>query len=159
VQCRNCGGPVEAARVELGYDYCLEPECQQRCVKRVQLAAVAVNKAADYYTRAEEVLPAHAPLTPTPASSDVDSDSDGPPPRRLSRTRVAPRPKSTLERLREQEVELDAALERSYQRFCRGEITAKELDRERDQLIRVFDERVMAENIRYRSMRRGRSGR
>ena len=41
-----------------------------------------------------------------------------------------------------------------YDRFCRGEITAKDLDSERRGLIRAFNNRVMSENIRYRSMLR-----
>jgi hypothetical protein len=57
LECRNCGDVVDPRRVELGYDYCLKEECQQRCLKRVELAAVGVNKAADYYMKAEEVLP------------------------------------------------------------------------------------------------------
>ena len=55
LQCRNCGDVVDPQRVELGYDYCLKQECQQRCMKRVRLAAIGVNKAADYYARAEEM--------------------------------------------------------------------------------------------------------
>jgi len=52
---------VDPRRVELGYDYCMKEVCQQRCIERVQLAAVGVNKAADYYMKAEEVLPPRPP--------------------------------------------------------------------------------------------------
>jgi hypothetical protein len=64
---------------------------------------------------------------------------------------------TTLERLGRLEAELDAALDRSYQRFAAGELTARELDRERDSLIRAFNQQVMAENIRYRSLLRRRA--
>src|SRR5436190_1496857 len=57
VKCRNCGDEVDPRRVELGYDYCTRPECQERLAKRVELARVTVNKAADQYVRAEEVVP------------------------------------------------------------------------------------------------------
>jgi hypothetical protein len=154
LECRNCGGPVELERVDLGYDYCLNQECQERCLKPVRLAAVGVNKAADYYMRADEVLPPPGP----PPSAPADGDTGDSRPHRLPGAAPARRAKSTLERLQEQEAELDTALERSYQRFCRGEVTAAEMDRERDQLIRAFNQRVMGENIRYRSMLRGRSG-
>lgn len=54
------------------------------------------------------------------------------------------------------EAELDRRLEESYQRFSRSEITADEMAKERDGLIRAFNRRVMAENTRYRSMLRQR---
>jgi hypothetical protein len=142
--------------VELGYDYCLKDECQQRCLKRVLLAAVGVNKAADYYSRAEEVV---SPRPPTTTTASIDDDelpqAQGRMPPRATQKRR--RPKTTLERLRAQEVELDEALRRSYERFCQGEITAREMDRERDQMVGSFDQQVMSENIRYRSMLRKRS--
>jgi hypothetical protein len=142
--------------VELGYDYCLKDECQQRCLKRVLLAAVAVNKAADYYSRAEDVVPPRLPPTTT-ASIDAEEF----PQRQARKSRSAggrrKRPPTGLERLRAQEVELDEALRRCYERFCQGEITAREMDRERDQLVGSFNQQVMSENIRYRSMLRKRS--
>jgi hypothetical protein len=64
--------------------------------------------------------------------------------------------KGHLGKLRMVEAELDRRLEESYQRFSRSEITAHEMARERDRLIRAFNRRVMAENIRYRSMLRRR---
>jgi hypothetical protein len=156
LQCRNCGDLVDPRRVELGYDYCLKQECQQRCMKRVLLAAVGVNKAADYYSKAEEVVPPRLSST-TPVS--IDADEIPQVRRRVSRPTngARERPKTTLERLREQEMKLDEALRRSYERFCQGEITAREMDRERDQLVRSFNRLVMSENIRYRSMLRPRS--
>src|SRR5262245_41688227 len=57
MKCKNCGEPVDPRRVELGYDYCTRAECQEACVDRVELAAVAVNKASDQYVRAEDVVP------------------------------------------------------------------------------------------------------
>jgi hypothetical protein len=161
LQCRNCGDLVDPRRVELGYDYCLTEECQQRCLKRVLLAAVGVNKAADYYSKADEVVPPRRSTTTKPTTTTLSIDADELPQVRQRIARPAnkerKRPKSTLERLREQEVELDEALDRSYQRFGRGEITARELDRERDQLVRSFNQRVMSENVRYRSMLRRRT--
>jgi len=155
LQCRSCGDLVDARRVELGYDYCLKEECQRRCLKPVQLTSVAVNKAADYYDRADDEGQPRPPAT-------IVIDADELPGATSRTSRPGPvsqketRPKTTFERLREQEVKLDEALGRSYQRFCAGEITAREMDRECDQLIASFNQRVMAENIRYRSMlRRG----
>jgi hypothetical protein len=144
--------------VELGYDYCLKEECQQRCVRRVELAAIHVNKAADYYQRADEVLPAHqsvpASVVIDDAAPDDDSSASAAKPRRAPR--APSRPKSTLERLQALEAALDDALEQAFARFSRGEITAKEMDSERDQLIAAFNQQVRSENIRYRSMLRRR---
>ena len=49
---------------------------------------------------------------------------------------------------------LDQALEDSYDRFCRGEITVRAMNVERNRSIRAFNALVRAENIRYRSMLR-----
>jgi len=169
LQCRNCGGVVDTRRVELGYDYCLKDECQQRCLRRVQLAAVGVNKAADYYMKAEEVLPPRPPAATHVADDEVDEAGGlmpvapglqtsglGAAGRKRARpaTEARQRPRTTLERLREQERQLDEALARSYERFRQGEITAKEMHYERDQLVGAFNRQVMAENIRYRSLLR-----
>ena len=138
--------------MDLGFDYCLKEECQRRCLRPVQLASVGVNKAADYIMKAEEVV---RPLVPVGPASIDDGEGSGPRTRAASSTAAArPRTKSTLERLREYEGLLDAALARIYDRFCRGEITAKDMDSERRGLIRAFNNRVMSENIRYRSMLR-----
>jgi hypothetical protein len=155
MNCKNCGDPVDPQRVALGYDYCLADECQQKCVKRVLMAAVGVNKAADHYVRAEEVVPPPTPPT-TPSSGD---DGDGALPdlrARPSRPAVEPRVKSTLQRLREREAELDDGLRRGYERFCRGESTAREMDAENDRLVGAFNQLVLQENIRYRSLLRKR---
>jgi hypothetical protein len=139
--------------VELGYDYCLKEECQQQCLQPVRLAAVGVNKAADYYYRADEVLPPPPPTT-APAGEDDIAEVDSNRPRPASGRE--PRPKTTLERLQEQQAALDRALAQSYERFGRGEITATEMDDERNRLIEAFNRQVKSENIRYRSMlRRG----
>jgi hypothetical protein len=161
LKCRNCGDPVDPRRVELGYDYCLKDECQKRCIEPVRLASIGVNKAADYIMRADELLPPRRPnLAGQEATGHEDDEDDqdddtmivvpARPPTAPTRKR---RP-TTLERLRRLEAELDAAVDRSYQRFAEGELTAKELDRERDSLIRAFNQQVMAENIRYRSLLR-----
>jgi hypothetical protein len=148
----------------LGYDYCLKDECQKRCFEPVRLASIGVNKAADYIMRADELLP---PRPPARTGQKLVEDDDPRParpaqtPKNAKDTKNAESPKNrekrpptTLERLRRLEAELDAALDLSYQRFSVGELTAKELDRERDGLIRAFNQQVMAENIRYRSMLR-----
>jgi hypothetical protein len=165
LKCRNCGDVVDPRRVELGYDYCLKEECQQRCLQRVELAAVGVNKAADYYMRADEVLPPAGPFRPSdgPAAPAAPPAGEEPVPSRPSKPGPSDRPparaKSTLERLREQEARLDEALDRSYQRFRLGEITAREMDVERDRLVEAFNRQVRSENIRYRSfLRRGPHG-
>jgi hypothetical protein len=149
---------VDPRRVELGYDYCVKEECQQRCIQRVQLAAVGVNKAADYYTRADEVLPPPAPATKTSTDPEEPPQVRDRTPRPTPETKERP-PRTTLERLRQEEVRLDEALNRSYERFRLGEITAREMDLERDQLIASFNRHVMSENIRYRSLLRRRSSR
>jgi hypothetical protein len=139
--------------VELGYDYCPKEECQQQCLQWVRLAAVGVNKAADYYQRADEVLPPAPPRVVPPDPDDGVGEET-----RVSRP--APRPDgrlvSTLERLRAQERELDDALARTYERFRDGEITASEMDREHDHLVGAFNRQVRSENIRYRSLLRRR---
>jgi hypothetical protein len=158
LKCRNCGEVVDPRRVELGYDYCLKEECQQRCMQRVELAAVGVNKAADYIIRADEVLPPPPPPPsmglPPPSTESVDppASTTG----RKPRPTVPPpkRAPSALERLREQEAKLAEALDRIYQEFRLGEITAREMDAERDRLVDAFNRRVMSENIRYRSFLR-----
>jgi hypothetical protein len=154
LQCRNCGDVVDPRRVELGYDYCRKEECQKQCLQRVRLAAVGVNKAADYYQRADEVLPP-APPRVVPLDPDDGAGEE----RRVSRParRTDGRLLSTLERLRAQERELDDALARSYERFRHGEITASEMDHERDRLIEAFNRQVRGENIRYRSLLRRRA--
>jgi hypothetical protein len=153
LQCRNCGDVVDPRRVELGYDYCRKEECQRQCLQRVRLAAVGVNKAADYYQRADEVLPPAPPrVVPPPDQDGAGADSRASRPAR----RTDGRPLSTLERLRAQEKALDDALARSYERFRHGEITASEMNHERDHLIESFNGQVRGENIRYRSLVRRR---
>ena len=154
--CRICGDALDPRRVELGYDYCLKQDCQDLCVKGIELASVGVNKAADYYMGADEVA---APRPPKPSGGGPDEPDDEP--------RIAPRDtpptsprgakrRTTLQRLRDAERELDRALERSYERFDHGEITATEMGRECDRLTAAFNRTVRAENIRFRSMLRGR---
>jgi hypothetical protein len=141
--------------VELGYDYCLKVECQQQCLERVQLAAVGVNKAADYYQRADEVLPPAPPRAVPIDAADCAGEESG---EKSGVSRPAQRrdqpPVSTFERLRAQERKLDEALARSYERFRDGEITASEMDREHHQLVEAFNRQVKSENIRYRSLLR-----
>jgi hypothetical protein len=153
LNCRNCGDVVDPARAELGYDYCLKDECQERCLKRVELAAVGVNKAADYYSTADELLPPRLPRSTQAAEDDPPATESQPRRRAPARDKTPP---STLDRLRRLEAKLDRELARKYERFQRGELTARELDRERDDLVAEFNRQVMGENIRYRSMLRPR---
>ncbi len=141
--------------MELGYDYCLDDECQRKCLKPVLLAAVGVNKAAEHYDRAEDLLP--PPSAPTVSTGDDDETADEVAVAAPRPSRPAPAPRrirSTFERLREKELDLDEALREGYDRFCRGEWTAREMDREHDRLVREFNQHVKLENIRYRSMLR-----
>src|SRR5262249_61802533 len=97
MDCTNCGEPVDPRGGELGYDYCTRPECQEACVERVELAAVAVNKASDQYVRADEVVPDGPParwgIDPEPAGEE------GPVPRRPRQAPPARRRSSTTKRL------------------------------------------------------------
>jgi hypothetical protein len=152
MNCRNCGEPVEARRVELGYDYCTRPECQERCVERVELAAVAVNKASDQYVRADEVVPdassARWGIDPEPADG-----AEGP----RRRHRAAPRARrrsTTTTKLQRAAARLDAELARLYERFCNAELTAAEMRSRQNERIRAFNALVRRENIRYRSLLR-----
>jgi hypothetical protein len=144
--------------VELGYDYCLKEECQRRCVEPVKLASIGVNKAADYYTTPDELLPPPPPA-PTPAGPDDDTLETG---HRSHRRRKSPsdtRPMSTIAKLQALEARLDHELGEAYGRFQRGEITARQMDRISDELIAAFNQQIMTENIRFRSMLRPRRNR
>lgn len=159
MQCRNCGDPVDPQRVELGYDYCLKEECQRLCVKPVKLASIGVNKAADYYTTPDELLP-----PPPPAPSPVaPEDGDVAEAEHRSQGRRKPpsdtRPVSTAAKLQALEARLDRQLDEAYERFLHGDITARQMDRERDELIDAFNQQIMTENIRFRSMLRPRRNR
>jgi hypothetical protein len=157
VTCTNCGDVLDPQRAGLGYDYCLKDECQERCIQRVRLAAIGVNKAADYYARAEELL--SPPLVTSGRSSDApDEVEPAPAPSHHPEPEGPRKLKSTLERLRELEAALDAALEATYQRFCQGEMTAVEMNRRRDEMIARFNRVVTGQNIRYRGMLRDRHG-
>jgi hypothetical protein len=149
LECRICGTPVDPRRVELGYDYCTADECQRRCVEQPRLVRVAVNKAADQFVRAEAVLPQGVMAGNRLDEAPIAGASRGG--LRPRRRRVG-----TVEKLRVAEAELDRRLEESYQRFVRSEITAEEMARERDELIRAYNLQVMAENVRYRTMLRQR---
>jgi hypothetical protein len=150
VKCRNCGDPVDPRRVELGYDYCTRPECQERFVRGVELARVTVNKAADQYVRAEEVVPSGPG-----ARWGIDEEDDG-----AGRPRSrAPKPSpvrrlTTEKKLQRASAKLDAALMEVYERFCRSEITHTEMRSEQTALIRAYNDLVRSENIRYRSFLR-----
>jgi hypothetical protein len=149
VKCKNCGEIVDLRRVELGYDYCTRRECQERFVERVELARVTVNKAADQYVQAEEVVPSG----PRPRWGIDEEEEGADRPRRPAPEPPLQRP-STEQRLRRASAELDAALMQVYERFCRSEITHAEMRSEQNTLIRAYNDRVRSENIRYRSFLR-----
>ena len=158
ISCRNCGDPVDPDRVTLGYDYCLKDDCQARCLEPIVMARVGLNKAADQFVRADEVVSTSVTGTrPVPPAEDDDDEpgitatsgrSHRPPPARRRR------PPGAGERLERAGARLDVALEASYDRFARGITTAREMNIERNKLIRAFNGLVRAENIRYRSMLR-----
>ena len=152
MKCKNCGEPVDPRRVELGYEYCTRAECQERCLERVELAAVAVNKASDQYVRADEVVPERPParwgIDPEPADDEAPGRCrlrEAPPVRRRS---------STTKKLERAAARLDAELARLYERFCKGELTAAEMRSRQNERIRAFNALVRRENIRYRSFLR-----
>jgi hypothetical protein len=151
MECKNCGEPVDPRRAELGYDYCTRRECQERCVDRVELAAVAVNKASDQYVRADEVVPegpsARWGIDPEPA----DEEEPARPRREAPRAR---RRSSTTKKLERAAARLDAELARLYERFCNAELTLAEMRSRQNERIRAFNELVRGENIRYRSFLR-----
>lgn len=150
MRCRSCGDVVDPRRVELGYDYCLRERCQQRCLRPVTLAAVGINKAGDYYTTAEELLPPRLPAS-TSAGPEEESAAKH---RTLPHAAAGGRPETTIDRLVRLEAGLDRELAECCERFELGEITAREMDRECDDLIATYNKRIMSENIRYRSMLR-----
>jgi hypothetical protein len=152
--CKGCGEELDPRRVELGYDYCVKSSCQRQHVKRLRLARVGVNKAADQFVRADDVLP-EVPATRYATMAEDESTQGDRPVRTLASPEPTLRP-PTLVRLRAAERRLDAKLERSYERFCAGETTATEMNRERNALIDEFNALVRTENIRYRSLLRRR---
>jgi hypothetical protein len=159
LNCTNCGAELDPRRVELGYDYCTGAECQQRHMRRVTLARVGVNKASDQFVRADSVLPADPPPAPVRPVDDGDEPDDAegaPPPVARRSPRGGGRRPSTAERTRAAEAALDDRLERSYRRFCAGEISAAEMDRQRNALIDAFNARLLTQGVRYRHLLRRR---
>jgi hypothetical protein len=152
LECRFCGTTLDPRRVELGYDYCIADECQRRGVTPPRIVRVAVNKAADQFVRAEDVVPqgeiGRTRIDDAPVVRP--SSGEAPPPRTPRRRR------STFARLQAAEAELDRRLAACAERFERSEITAEEMGRMRDDLIRAYNRLVIGENIRYRSMLRRR---
>lgn len=120
-------------------------------MKRVLLASVGVNKAADHYAAAEDLLPPPTPAAGPVPKEDHDQAIVPRPPRPVE---TGARRAGTLERLQALGRELDAAVARSYERFCGGGITAAEMHAERDRMVRAYNAVVRAENIRYRSLLR-----
>jgi type VI protein secretion system component VasF len=119
-------------------------------VKRVNLAAVAVNKASDQYVKAEEVAPA-GPSVRWGIDPEAANERQSP---RAREPRRARRRASTAQRLQRAASELDAELQRLYERFCDAELTAAEMRAQQNDRIRAFNAAVRRENIRYRSFLR-----
>jgi hypothetical protein len=156
VTCRNCGDVVDPRRVELGYDYCTRPECQELFVRGVELARVTVNKAADQYVRADEVVPSGP--RPRWGIDEEDEEEEGAGRSRPRAPKPAPvRHRTTEQKLQRASEKLDAALIEVYGRFCRSEITHAEMRSEQNALIRAYNDLVRSENIRYRSFLRKRA--
>ena len=116
MKCTNCGEEVDPRRVELGYDYCTRPECQERSVKRVELARVTVNKAADQYVRAEEVVPSG----PRPKWGIDEEDDEAPRPERRVQEPPPARRLSTEKKLHLASQKLDRSEERRVGKECRS---------------------------------------
>jgi hypothetical protein len=150
VRCRSCGELVDPRRVELGYDYCTRDECQERCLQLIEMARVGVNKAADQFVPAAQVHAPHGPSASAGQNDEADVESivgaSARPHLHQERRNTSP-----AERLRRAEARLDAALVDLYELYRHGELTARELDIERNRLIRAFNRLVRAQNIRYRS--------
>ena len=121
-------------------------------MKRVELARVTVNKAADQYVRAEEVVPSG----PRPRWGIDDEDDGADRPERRVQEPPPVRRLSTEKKLQRASLWLDSALTQVYDRFCRSEITYAEMRTEQNALIQAFNDRVRSENIRYRSFLRKR---
>ena len=169
MQCRNCGDVVDPRRVELGYDYCLKQECQQRCLKRRPVGRGGGKQSGGLLHEGRGSAAAATPAPEADQGSEPEAAtwtrgttrpsrgsqcSRGRSPRRYRGRRQ--RRRSGSRRLwngyGSLEAALDAALDLSYERFRRGEITATELHRDHDRLVEAFNRVVMRENIRYRSM-------
>ena len=121
-------------------------------MKRVELARVTVNKAADQYVRAEEVVPSG----PRPKWGIDEEDDEAPRPERRVQEPPPAQRLSTKKKLHLASQKLDAALMQVYERFCRSEITYADMRTEQNALIQAFNDRVRSENIRYRSLLRKR---
>jgi len=132
----------------------MKTRCQWKRLKSLRLARVEVNKAADQFVQADEVLPAGPAARYATMVEDESSQGDRPA-RPLVSREPTPRP-TTISRLRAAKRRLDAKLESSYERFCAGETTASEKNRERNALIDEFNALVRTENIRHRSLLRRR---
>ncbi len=79
-RCVTCGVELHPERAEK-YDYCLDPDCQARNARSLEIASVGVNKASDQYVILDE-------RTTEEMASGRYQD-----PRRASSTSHAPRPR------------------------------------------------------------------
>jgi hypothetical protein len=93
VRCEGCGEELLAERVELGYRYCLRPECQERYRRGPEVTAVGVNKSGESFVVAEpdeirrraqagELAAKNAVVPPTPAAGVPAPRRPHPAPRR-----------------------------------------------------------------------------
>ncbi|MGH9117627.1 MAG: hypothetical protein ACRD0A_07030 [Acidimicrobiales bacterium] len=137
----------------------MKDECQARGLEPIVMARVGVNKAADQFVRADEIRPratAGPRLRDEPTTDDENQPADVATWALGAARRAHPTPRirrspNAAERLHRAEAGLDAARAASYDRFARGVTTAREMNVERNKLIRALNRLVRAENIRYRS--------
>ena len=140
VSCRNCGAAVPRERVEAGYDYCTRRECVAVCLRRPDIVAVGVNKAADQYVRRAHLdLPTVCPSTVVPGGQDYPPFA----PRR-------PEPRPPLDALSDagRIARLEGELDRQLAQLDPDDRA------ERLRLVNAFNAKLRAFNIRYRTLAR-----
>jgi hypothetical protein len=133
LNCKNCGARFSDERAELGYDYCSRAECVEACFERLDVIAVAVNKASDQY-----VLRRDLDLPERPVRSSGPDDGGWLSGLRTKQPAKAPTLQGTTARIAQLEAELDAALE------------AERDPSRRAKLVNDYNAKLRRLNIRYR---------
>jgi hypothetical protein len=133
LNCKNCGARFSDERAELGYDYCSRAECVEACFERLDVIAVAVNKASDQY-----VLRRDLDLPERPVRSSGRDDGGWLSGLRTKHPPKAPTLHGTTARIAQLEAELDAALE------------AERDPSRRAKLVNDYNAKLRRLNIRYR---------